>query len=422
MQISNWNKIPTVKVKDLKFFHPQDLTLPTIARAYGNTYGDASLNQSITNMVQHKNRLEIKDSRLFVSSGYQLKEVLLFCTKQQFMIPVVPGTMEVSIGGMVAADTHGKNHAQFGTIGNWIKSISIITNGGTLMHCSPSNNADLFKSTIGGMGLTGIIVEVEIQLLPLKSHFIHVKNSEFDGIDYLMEQLRTSTSEFKIAWIDIISSKRQYFLSEGDFDSKSKVSAPLPSTSKSIPNFGISLLNRVSIAVFNKKNGHKLRSSPSDRQSIWDFLFPLDTVKNWNHAYGKKGFYQYQFVIPLENTDVIKNLLDEIAASPFIPYLISLKYFGHTQSPGLLSFPRHGFSLAIDFKNEKGIIEFMHQLNTKIVPHGGIIYLAKDCIMNQREFREMYPEIVNFEKVLTNFNGGDFESLLSKRLQINTHV
>jgi short-subunit dehydrogenase len=417
MDLTNWNKNPKIKNVDFKVYHETNTHSSTIPRGFGNSYGDASLGSCVTSMVNFKYICEIEKDVLTISSGYSLKEALLFVMQRDFIIPSFPGTQHVSIGGMVAADVHGKNHLTKGTIGNSIISFDLQTGDHNILTCSRTENEPLFNATIGGMGLTGIILTVRIKLDVINGTTIFQKNSEFSTIKGLLEGLKKSESIYKIAWIDIKNSNNQYFLLEGDF-TKSKDEVLFKKPKGRMPNFGISILNPFLIKIYNKRYANKLRKKPEQIVSFSDYFFPIDSIKNSNNAYGIKGFYQYQFVIPLQNEYGISKVLNKIEESHFTPYLISLKQFGKIPSPGMLSFPCEGFSLAIDFKNSKGIEKFIQELDTIVLEEKGRVYLAKDALLSETTFTTMYPNSESFKNIITKVNQGKFVSLLAKRLNL----
>lgn len=416
MNVSNWNKIPKLKNVEIHTYEPGIIAEKTIARGYGNSYGDASLGNDITSMKSLKETCKIENSILSISAGFTLKEALEFTFNQNLIIPVFPGTQHVSIGGMIAADVHGKNHKSKGSLGNWLSSIKINT-GNEIIDCSPTKNQELFMATIGGMGLTGIIVSAEIKLAPVQGSLINQQSTEFNNVIDLIEAITHSKSTNKIAWIDIVGNKHQYFLMEGRSIKNGKKPS-IASSKRRFPNFGISILNQTSIKIYNRKFGNNLRSSRNTNVSFTDYFFPLDKIKNWNNAYGRKGFYQYQFALPITNKKGIQIILEKISTSKFTPYLISLKHFGNISSPGILSFPIEGFSLAVDFKNKPDITNFLKELDEIVLLNNGRVYLAKDSLLDEKTFNKMYEDVSKFKSIIKKFSAGKFNSLLSKRLNL----
>lgn len=418
MDLTNWNKNPRLKNVEINEYDKRKTLNPSIPRGYGNSYGDASLGPSVISMENNKSICKIENGILTISSGYKLKEALLYVMNNDFIIPSFPGTQHVSIGGMVAADVHGKNHLSKGTIGNSIISLILQTENNKVVTCSRTENEPLFNATIGGMGLTGIILSVQIKLDPLEGTKIQQKNIEFKQTKDLLNAFKQSNAIYKIAWIDLVNKKNQYFLFEGDIIKSKEEDCLFKKPRRKMPNLGISIINPLLIKIYNKRYGNKLRKHSTQTVNFSDYFFPIDNIKNSNNAYGSKGFYQYQFVLPMHREHGINRILDKIEASNFTPYLISLKQFGKIQSPGMLSFPLEGFSLAIDFKNTSGIIDFIKELDKIVIEEKGRVYLAKDALLNESTFIKMYTNTESFKNIISQVNRGKFTSLLSKRLNL----
>lgn len=414
MKISNWNKIPSVDAevqRDISEVPEQEFAI----RGNGRSYGDASLNNRIQSTEKIKKELSIHNATLTISSGYTLREALLFCFDHNYMFAVIPGTQYVSIGGMVAADVHGKNHKKKGTLGNWINSIEIQTSNGEVQTCSSTQNAELFAATIGGMGMTGIILSVQIRLEKLHGKSLKQTVTHADSFDHILECLDKSQANYQVAWIDLIHGNRN-FLMEANFSESTDVPT-LDSPKITIPSAGVSFLNRTSIRFYNWYHARNLKRKKVQEVDFSSFFFPLDALKNWNRLYGKKGFYQYQFVLPKEQTaDGMKAIIQHIQKSKFTPYLTVLKQHGGISSPGIMSFPLEGYSLAIDFKNAPGITAFFKELDQLVISFKGRLYLAKDARLDADAFNQMYPQSEEFRKIIRKINRGTFQSFLSKRL------
>ena len=421
MSISNWNKIPSVKnARLIPFSSEVEYKESTCIRGNGRSYGDASLNARIISMINCKEVLDLKDDILHVSSGFTLGEVLQIVLKQDFLFPVITGTQFVTIGGMIGCDVHGKNHKRNGTIGSWVEEIELKIPSGEVVFCSELKNKELFRATIGGLGLTGAILSAKIKLEKLKSKGISQDVTEYKSIEELLTGIKESTSPYKVAWLDLARKNSTYFLLSGDFNAKSKnVNFKAANGKISIPNIGVSYLNKISMGLYNRLYTRRLRKEKDAQVSFSEFFFPLDKMKNWNNVYGSKGFYQYQFILPEKiGAEGMKIIIDKIRASKFTSYLSTLKYYGEVESPGIISFPIEGYSLTVDFKNNPGIVSFLRELDQLVIQFGGRVYLAKDAILTAENFRKMYSTVDEYKSVIKSVNSGEINSLMSNRLKL----
>jgi len=418
MNVTNWNRNPVIHDASLVDFTVGKNPSNGCIRGNGRSYGDASLDQSMISMLSYTKKLSIENEILTVSSGFTLETVLNCCIQNGCLFPVIPGTRHVSIGGMVAADVHGKNHETHGTIGRWIRKITLQLADQQIISCSTTENRTLFSATIGGMGLTGIILEVEIQLEKLIGTQLTQTSTSCASMSDLLNQLDQSKSAFKVGWCDLLNHRKPW-LTETDFIPSNTIDPDflLKKHVISIPNLPWSVMRPMILKWYNRRHEKQLKRIPKKTIELDACFFPLDRIHHWNRLFGKAGFYQYQCILPHENcAQVVQLLLDKIQSSSFKPWLTVIKKHGDLQSLGMLSFPIHGFSFAFDFPNQRGIIDFFHELDELVTETGGRIYLAKDAVLQEHHFSQMYPTSVEFKSIIHTVNRGHFSSLLAKRL------
>ena len=407
-----------------------------IARGQGRSYGDAALNENgrvlLTERVNRLLDFDVEKGILRVEAGATLAEILDVIVPKGWFLPVTPGTKFVSLGGCVAADVHGKNHHHDGSFGDHVVAIQLILEDASRVTCSASENPELFWATVGGMGLTGIIGEVTLKLVPIQTPCMMVRHYRAENLEQLFQLLQSSDSDdrYTVAWIDSMAGGRQ--LGRGvamcghhaaadellaDFRSPSQ-----PTSGRAIPfDFPGWMLNPLSIAAFNalyySREGGKQQPFISNFDS---FFYPLDAIGNWNRLYGKRGFVQYQCVIPDATAyDGIKKLLEELLHSGRPSFLAVLKRLG-AQGRGLLSFPMAGYTLALDLPiRDAGLFELLEKLDKIVLQHGGRVYLAKDARLVADSFRAMYPRYCEWLKVKNTVDPQNiFSSSLARRLEI----
>jgi FAD/FMN-containing dehydrogenase len=333
-------------------------------------------------------------------AGTTLDEILKLIVPKGWFLPVVPGTRFVTLGGAVANDIHGKNHHCAGTFGCHVRSIDLVRSDGAHIHCSPIENVEMFSATIGGMGLTGIITEVELQLKPIHSTNMDVEKIPFSSLQRFIELSDESDSfEYSVAWFDFISGRRGIFFranhsSNGELlatrNGKQALRVPFEA-----PAF---LLNKRNIGLFNLAYyGMQKLTSGRGHSHYSPFFFPLDGIAGWNLLYGKGGLMQYQCVVPESEARAFEELLKVIAQNGHGSFLGVLKKFGSIKSPGMLSFPRPGYTLALDFpfQGEKTLALF-DSLDHIVKSAGGALYPAKDSRMSKEVFQLSFPRLQEF--------------------------
>ena len=317
-----------------------------------------------------------------------------------WFLPVVPGTRFVTVGGAIANDVHGKNHHAVGSFGCHVGAFELLRSDGARRVCSSNVNTGWFAATVGGLGLTGLITWVELQLRPVPGAWFDTETRRFDRLDDFFELSARSEHDFEytVAWVDCTA--RGNALGRGVFSRANHCAAP-PAANP--PREGrlrmpaeppFSLVNGPTLRAFNWQHFHRapkaLQRSP---QHYRPWLFPLDGIRDWNRMYGPRGFLQYQCVLPPPSArDGVRELLDRIAASGSGSFLAVLKQFGAIRSPGLLSFPRPGTTLALDFANRGPVtFELLDRLDEVVAAAGGAVYPAKDARMSGERFRGYFP-------------------------------
>ncbi len=437
--ISGWGRYPVEtctlerpeRYADLK---PASDSL--IARGQGRSYGDASLNENggviLTERLDRMLALDVKQGILHAEAGVTLAEILPVIVKQGWFLPVTPGTKFVSLGGCIASDVHGKNHHHVGGFGDHVLSIELIMADGSQKKCSASENAELFWATVGGMGLTGIIGEVTLKLIPIQTAQMMVRNQTAKNLGHLFELLQDPAQDdrYSVAWIDCLATGDELGRGVAMFahhaaSAEYTAADPLqskPKRSRVLPfDFPAWVLNSFSIGLFNNLYYKKESSKKAPFLCDYDsYFYPLDTIGHWNRMYGKRGFVQYQCVIP-EGTALagITALLNELSASRRPSFLAVLKRFG-AEGKGLLSFPQPGFTLALDLPiRDKGLFSLLDKLDHIVLQHRGRVYLAKDARLSAESFKTMYPRYSTWQKIKQSIDPANrFSSSLARRLNI----
>ncbi|MGK2858070.1 MAG: FAD-binding oxidoreductase [Thermoanaerobaculia bacterium] len=376
----------------------------------GRSYGDACLNDGgsliDTSRLDRFRGFDEETGTLRCESGVTLREILRLFAPRGWFLPVVPGTKDVTVGGAIANDVHGKNHHRAGTFGRFVRSFELLRSDGTMLTCSPAQNAELFSATIGGLGLTGLIVQAEIVLRTIPGPFIDQERIRFASLNDFFRVSRESdeSHEYTVAWLDCLATGRR--LGRGIFirGNHAKLSGYGGSVrDQSRLNVRVEspawLLSRPFMRAFNELYYHsQLRNEVRSTIHYESFFFPLDAIDGWNLLYGKAGFLQYQCVAPLADGErVIREVLERISRSGDASFLAVLKRFGSTASPGLLSFPRLGYTLSLDFAFRGGrTLELLDALDAVVVGAGGAIYPAKDARMAPAVFESSFARLPEF--------------------------
>ncbi len=411
IELSGFGKYPKAKCKvtrppgifDLKEILKQS---SVIARGLGRSYGDASLNTKgiVTESILMNRFISFDENTGIVrcEAGVTYKDLLDTFVLRGWFPSVTPGTKYVTMGGAIASDVHGKNHHKVGSISSFVISFKILTASNKILDCSREKNSDLFWATIGGMGLTGFILEAEIQLKQINSPYITNRSIKLKNLDELFDKFEEYDEDYhySVAWMDIVASGKKYgrnVLLLGNYADKNELTEKLKhrGTQKyvekkiSVPfEIPFSTLNKLSITLFNSAFYMAARSKV-DFQHYDKYFYPLDFILNWNHIYSKSGLIQYQLNIPEEGAkEAIDKVLKKVVASGSGSFLAVLKKMG--DQDGILSFPFKGYTLSMDFPVKKGVIDMCKQLDEIVLDYKGRTYLTKDSILDEKTFKQMY--------------------------------
>lgn len=432
MSKNSWGMHPKINSKVFNF--DDQITLKKIINdnnelipfGNGRSYGDSALSTNIIDLRNNKEIIDFQEDTgiLHVQSGVLLSEIIDVFIPKGWFLSVTPGTKYITVGGAIASDIHGKNHHIDGCFSEFIKEFKIMLADGSIEICSKDILPDLFKATCGGQGLTGIILDAKIYLRRIKSQYIDQVTIKTKNLKETFEAFeKYNNKPYSVAWIDCFAEgdnvgksliKFGDFKNDGNLNYKVKKRIYIPF------NFPSLILNKWSVKVFNWLYFNKIRMSTS-RQTVGidAFFYPLDSIGRWNRIYGKKGFTQYQFILPKEYSyDGLNEILSVISKSGKGSFLAVLKLYGESND-NYLSFPMKGYSLALDFKIEKGLSNLLRKLDRIVIKYHGRIYLSKDVRITKDIFEKGYPKINVFRKFREE-NGMDkkFQSLQSKRVGI----
>ncbi|MFM0087618.1 FAD-binding oxidoreductase [Paraburkholderia sediminicola] len=375
----------------------------TLAYGNGRSYGDSCL--AASDQVVHTRPLDRfiaadwQTGVVRAEAGATLDDILQIAVPRGWMLAVTPGTKYVTLGGAVANDVHGKNHHVRGTFGRHVRRFALLRSEREAFECSPEENAEFFAATIGGLGLTGVIAWVEIQLMPIRSSRMSVTSIRFGNLDefFALSEELDSKHEYSVAWIDCLS--RGSSLGRGIFmvgDHAEQGGLQLPVKKKrAVPvTPPISLINPLTLRAFNALYYNRQQQKTVQTEIDYDsYFYPLDSLLEWHRIYGKRGFQQYQCVLPQVNSrDAMHAILEAIGESGTGSFLAVLKRCGDAVSPGLLSFPMEGASLALDFpQHDESNRRLFERLDAIVREAGGRLYPAKDAHMSASDFQLAYP-------------------------------
>jgi decaprenylphospho-beta-D-ribofuranose 2-oxidase len=395
-----------------------------IARGLGRSYGDAAqLKDGTVIELPAFDRIELDPASGTVTAGagVSLDQILRVIVPAGFFLPVTPGTRNVTVGGAIAADVHGKNHHVDGSFGNHVQRLLLVDGTGTVRELTPSGRgsveeAEFFWATVGGMGLTGVIVEATFSLIPITSSLISVDTTRYRDMESLMAAMVEADAKYRysVAWVDSLDPKGRGVLTCGDhapaealppnlqadplhYDPKALASAP--------PFLPGGLLNKFTVRAFNEA---WYRKAPKHRegelQEIAPFFHPLDGVQDWNRIYGPAGFLQYQFAVPNEAAHLVPRTLEALRKVGAPSFLTVLKRFGPS-NPSPLSFPIPGWTLAADVPaSVPGLLEVLDQLDGEVAAAGGRLYLAKDSRQAAKMMKNSYIKLPEWKKNLVQIN------------------
>jgi decaprenylphospho-beta-D-ribofuranose 2-oxidase len=407
-----------------------------IARGLGRSYGDPAQNAGgLVIDMTGCNRIHSLDAErglAVVDAGVSLDALMRAALPLRLWIPVLPGTRQVTVGGAIAADIHGKNHHSAGSFGNHVRSLDLVTADGSLATLTPED--ELFWATVGGMGLTGIIVRATLALTPVESAYFLVDTDRTANLDELMALLTDGSDDrydYSAAWFDAISTGARLgraVLTRGRLARREELPPKLrrnplafdaPQLFTVPPRLPSGLANRVSFSALSEAWYRKVPARRRDEvQNLTSFYHPLDMIGQWNRAYGSRGFLQYQFVVPFGTEDTVRRIVEQIARSGHVSFLNVLKRFG-AASAAPLSFPHPGWTITVDFPIRRGLAEFCDRLDEQVLDAGGRLYLAKESRTSAGTVAAMYPRIDEWRKIRAAADpGGVFASDLSRRLEL----
>lgn len=380
----------------------------------GRSYGDVCLNENglLLDTSELNRFIGFDDVNGIVrcEAGVTLDALLKLIVPHGWFLPVTPGTRFVSVGGAIANDVHGKNHHREGTFGCHVNAFELLRSNGERLHCSADENRDYFNATIAGLGLTGLITWVEIRLKPIQSSNISGESIRFSSLDEFFSLSKQSDEdwEYTVSWIDGRAKGqnrgRGIFYRGNHAQEGGLHTARLTQSGLNI-NFDApeKLLNKYTVSAFNNiiYNKHVPKVKKFHKDMV-PFFYPLDSISQWNRLYGKSGFLQFQCVVPVDDAHTVLNhILDKISHSGYGSFLAVLKVFGDKVSPGLMSFPRKGVTLAMDFPYRgQQILDLMDNLDDMVSDAGGAIYPAKDACMKASSFVKYFPQYEEFEKMI----------------------
>jgi FAD/FMN-containing dehydrogenase len=374
-----------------------------LAHGMGRSYGDVALNTGgtliDTRALDRFVTFDRESGILQAEAGVTLEEVIRIALPHGWFLPTTPGTKHISLGGAVANDVHGKNHHRAGTFGCWVHDLELARSDGSLQTCGPDANEEMFRATVGGLGMTGLITRVRLQLVKVSGAFLDSEDLAFPSLDEFFElsaQSDTGAWEHTVAWIDCVSARAgRGIFSRANWSEDTERPLRLDGFKPSVPCDAPSLLlNRLSVSAFNELYFRlKAARARCARIHFNACFYPLDGILHWNRLYGRSGFYQYQCVLPRTvQKEALTTLLREIANSGQSSFLAVVKAFGERSSPGLLSFPLPGTHIALDFPNRGAITRTLFErLDAVVGAAGGRLYPAKDGRMPTELFRSGYP-------------------------------
>ena len=441
--MANWGNYPVMEAEEYAFSSAGDLRAQLlgdhtscIPRGNGRCYGDASLSGLILSCLafDHIISFDAVQGIFECESGVTLDQILEIIVPKGWFLPVTPGTKYISIGGAVASDIHGKNHHTEGSFDNHVSEIKMMLYNGEITTCSSTINKELFEATRGGMGLTGIILSVKFKLKKIETAFIRhtrIKAANLHELLELFQEYKDHT--YTMSWIDCLKGGNQFgrsILMAGEHASLDELNEKqkrntLTSFSDTLGTFPVNLpsfvLNQYSVKAFNflyyRKNVKRYIQNiiPYD-----PFFYPLDKILEWNKGYGKNGFLQYQFVLPMQSSEKgMKEILYRIRQKGFGSFLAVFKVFGKQNN--LISFPMEGSTLALDFPVRPPLFPFLDELDRIVLDYGGRLYLTKDARMKPDIFWNSYPGAQKFYELIKKYNPDyKFRSLQSDRLGITS--
>ncbi|MFW5760970.1 MAG: FAD-binding protein [Cyclobacteriaceae bacterium] len=440
-KISGWGNYPVLECEIARIKNPEQLKKKLhsekaiTARGLGRSYGDQSISSDalVTELPAMNKILSFDDTSgiLNCQAGLSLQQIIKIFAPRGWFPMINPGTKYVTVGGAIANDIHGKAHHVDGSFINCVENFDILLASGEIKSCSRNENIDLFYANFGGLGLLGIIIRASLKLKKIETTYFVQKVIKCKNIEDMLDAFDQYDKEYdySVAWVNaLVRGKNlgQGVLTLGNQASLNDLPKKLqkdplfvsPEAKLKVPFYLPSFfLNSISVILLNKFIAY-VQAKPTTIVHYEKFFFPLDAILNWNRGYGKRGFIQYQFVIPLENgRENIKKLLSAVSQSGCTPFLNVLKKFGDGQQ--YLSFPKPGYTFAIDFPVTKKLPGFISRLDQMVLDCGGRIYLGKDAMLTADTFEKMYPEYQQWLAIKKKYDPHNkFSSALAHRLKL----
>ncbi|HUR89894.1 MAG TPA: FAD-binding oxidoreductase [Ramlibacter sp.] len=429
--VSSWGRLGALPHRVVPLLDPARLAaqvaegpLPGLAYGMGRSYGDVCLNPEgtlwETRALDHFVSFDDATGELVCEPGVLLGDIQRSFAGKGWMLPVSPGTQFVTVGGAIANDVHGKNHHVRGSFGDHVSRITLVRTDGRVIECGPEVEREWFRATVGGLGLTGVISQTTIRLQRVPGPWLETETIPFDNLNEFFVWADSSEAdwEYTVAWIDCLAPQgRGLFMRARPTEAAGRQE---PSPKRLAVPFEppLSLVNKVSLRAFNAAY-YQLKKGKREKsvEHYSTFLYPLDDVAGWNRMYGPRGFYQYQSVVPhAHRKETTAAMLEAISTSGEGSFLAVLKTFGNRESPGMLSFPMHGTTLALDFANAgERTTHLFGRLDAIVSEAGGRIYPAKDARMPRELFERGYPKLTAFHE----FRDPGISSGMSRRLMGN---
>ena len=436
MELSGWGRALTAQVRA---WRPE--RAPGVEQAFaaeredgaivyagGRSYGDAPLNGGgdviLTGRLDRILSADWTAGTAVCEPGVAIGDLMRAALQHGYAVPVSPGTGFATVGGCIANDVHGKNHDRHGSFGDHVEWIDLLLPGGEIRRIDPDGEPELFAATVGGIGLTGIMLAAGLRLRPVKSNAVLMKERPAKDLDAFlaMQDEARDKHTYVVGWIDATARGRALgrgILETAD-DSQGATDVPMGARKRmpiEMPGFA---MNRFSVSLFNALYYHRVPGGGRERHApLTQFLYPLDAIEDWNRLYGKRGFYQFQCALPDAESPVgLRKLMEEISGAGTGSFLAVLKTLGG-EGRGYLSFPIRGYTLALDFPAKPGATELLERLERITLDHGGRIYLAKDGAMKAESFAAMYPKLDQFRAVLDRIDPDRrMDSDMARRLKI----
>lgn len=387
-----------------------------LASGAGCSYGDAGLNTGgqLLELAAGPHEVVLSDGRLTAPASATFEDLLRVCVPRGWLVPVLPGTRHLTLGGAIAADVHGKNHVHDGSLASWLDQVVLVDGTGAERVLLPGTDA--FRATVGGMGLTGVVVSATVRLVPLPGDQVDVTTERCRDLDSVLCRLDRTASEhpWSVAWVDglaggrgIISSARLAGTASRSYRAAARLTAPASP---------VSVVNPVTARGFNELWWRVAGREGTAQVDLTRYFHPLDGVRAWNRLYGPRGFLQYQFVVPDPAVELVGRALHQLRKAGCTPFLGVLKRFG-PGNDGHLSFPRAGWSLAVDLPQSPGTAGVLDRLDRSVAEAGGAVYLAKDDRLSPDLVEAMYPRLPEWRAVQRELDPqGRFRSDLDRRL------